>query len=93
MNSAPSIDTLNYKEALTSSGIPDQHADAITKSTTNAINQSILNAKFVTKSDLDHLRSDLLKSNNEAIWKIIGAMMTVQTTAVAVFSFVQHINN
>lgn len=89
MQSMITFDTLDYKSQLTESGMDSAAAEAITKATAKAFNQMLEAKELATKSDLHQLKSDLLKSNHETVWKVIGFSVAFQSCAIGLFAFLQ----
>lgn len=54
-----SFDTLEYLDVLKKAGMKEAEAEAITKATSQALNQMIEYNKIVTKDDIINLKIDL----------------------------------
>ena len=55
------FDTLKFVERLKSSGVSDEQAKAEVEALTAALNETIAVRELATKSDLESIKSDLVK--------------------------------
>lgn len=85
------FDTLEFVEILKKSGIPQGQAEAITKATSQALNEVLEVKEIATKKDIQRLHTDIIKFINENSWKTIGMIVTFQMIMAGIITIAQHI--
>ena len=90
--SMANFDTLEYVEELIRVGIEPLHAEAITKATAKAINQTISN-EMASKNDLYELKTELMLAIHDSMWRMISLIAGIQSILLGAFGLIQYLSH
>lgn len=86
MISNVTFDTLEYSNELKRSGIPEQQAEAITKATSNALQQVLDSEHLATKKDIQEIKSLI----HAITFKTITYVSMIQGTVITLCQYLGH---